>query len=134
VLADTSVLHRVRRHPQVAERVADLRRRGELWTCDVVTLELGYSARNQTEWTTIVAAQRRLNQAPVDGSATSRALEVQGRLTELGRHRVKLPDLLVAASAEAAGVPLLHYDADFDVIASVTGQPVEWVVERGSID
>ena len=40
----------------------------------------------------------------------------------------------VVAVAEAASLTVLHYDADFDVIASVTGQPTEWVVERGSID
>jgi hypothetical protein len=29
---------------------------------------------------------------------------------------------------------MLHYDADFDLIASVTGQPCEWVVPPGSVD
>jgi len=28
----------------------------------------------------------------------------------------------------------LHYDADFDLIAGVTGQPTEWIVPRGSVD
>ena len=45
-----------------------------------------------------------------------------------------MADLLVAASAEAAGLPVLHYDADFDLIAEVTGQPMQWVVPRGVID
>lgn len=46
----------------------------------------------------------------------------------------KVPDLLVAAAAEAEGLTVLHYDADFDLIAGVTGQPVEWVVGPGSVD
>ena len=64
-----------------------------------------------------------------------RALQVQALLAEQGalHHRsVKIPDLLVAASAEAAGDVVLHYDEDFDRIAAVTGQPTEWVVPRGS--
>ncbi len=46
----------------------------------------------------------------------------------------KIPDLLVAAAAEQAGYTVLHYDADFDLIASVTGQPCQWVVPPGSVD
>ena len=44
-----------------------------------------------------------------------------------------IPDLIIAAAAEEAGIILLHYDADFDRIAAVTGQPMEWVVPRGSV-
>jgi predicted nucleic acid-binding protein len=63
-----------------------------------------------------------------------RALEVQQRLMERGHHRsVKLPDLLVAAIAEAEGLTVVHYDADFDRIAEVTGQPSQWVVEPGTV-
>jgi predicted nucleic acid-binding protein len=45
-----------------------------------------------------------------------------------------LPDLLVAAAAEAGGLTVLHYDSDFDLIASATGQSCEWVVPAGSVD
>jgi predicted nucleic acid-binding protein len=53
-------------------------------------------------------------------------------LARTGRHRIAIPDLIIAA-AEAAGLILLHYDHDYDMIAEVTRQPVEWVVERGSV-
>ncbi|MGH9918151.1 MAG: PIN domain nuclease, partial [Nitrososphaerales archaeon] len=46
----------------------------------------------------------------------------------------KVPDLLVAAAAEDRGLTVLHYDADFDLIAQVTGQPTEWVAGSGTID
>ena len=36
-------------------------------------------------------------------------------------------------AAERAGMGVLHYDAGFDRIAAVTGQPTEWVVPRGSV-
>ncbi|MGH3564997.1 MAG: PIN domain-containing protein [Pseudonocardia sp.] len=46
---------------------------------------------------------------------------------------VGIPDLLVAAVAEHHRVAVLHYDADFDHVAAITGQPAEWVVERGAV-
>ena len=46
----------------------------------------------------------------------------------------KIPDLLVAAAAEDIGATVLHYDSDFDIISSVTGQPTEWVVPAGTVD
>lgn len=134
MLADTSVLHRVGRSPEIASIVSRLRSEGRLWTCDIVTLELGYSARHQREWLAIRAVQSRLRQAPDSHLHTRRAIDVQGRLAEIGHHRVAIPDLLIAAAAEAADVPVLHYDGDYDLIASVTGQDVAWVVERGTID
>lgn len=134
MLADTSVLHRVGRSPEVASIVSRLRAEGRLWTCDIVTLELGYSARHQREWLAIRAVQSRLRQAPDSHLHSRRAIEVQGRLAAVGHHRVAIPDLLIAAAAEAAEVPVLHYDGDYDLIASVTGQEVAWVVEPGSID
>jgi len=55
-------------------------------------------------------------------------------LAKTGQHRaVSLPDLLIAAAAERADLVVLHYDADYDFIASVTGQPVEWVAPKGSL-
>ncbi len=49
-----------------------------------------------------------------------------------GRHRVPIPDLIIAAAAEAEGLVILHYDSDYEIIAEVTKQPVEWVVPRGT--
>ena len=51
----------------------------------------------------------------------------------LHHRRVRLPDLLIAAAAESAGVPVCHYDADFELIASVTGQPARAIAPLGSI-
>lgn len=66
--------------------------------------------------------------------AEQRAREVQASLVERGQHRsAGVADLLVAAIAELEGLTVLHYDADFDVIAEVTGQPTEWVVPRGTV-
>jgi predicted nucleic acid-binding protein len=50
-----------------------------------------------------------------------------------GPRSVGLPDLLVAAVTERERVTVLHYDADYEIVAGVTGQQVEWVVPRGSV-
>jgi predicted nucleic acid-binding protein len=63
-----------------------------------------------------------------------RALEVQAALWRSGRVRaVDFPDLLVAAVAERESITLLHYDGDYDLIAEVTKQRTQWVVQRGSV-
>jgi len=51
---------------------------------------------------------------------------VQLLLADRGLHRAPaVPDLLIAAAAELAGLRVLHVDKDFELIASVTGQDVE---------
>ncbi len=55
-------------------------------------------------------------------------------LTRLANEAVRsVAAPLIAAAAETEGLTLLHYDADFDLIASVTGQRCDWIVPRGSI-
>ena len=49
-------------------------------------------------------------------------------------HRaVGRPDLLIAAAAEATGIPVLHYDQDYDRIAGITRQDVRWFAPRGAL-
>jgi predicted nucleic acid-binding protein len=45
-----------------------------------------------------------------------------------------VPDLIIAAQAELVGLTVPHYDANFDLIASVTRQPTLWISPPGSID
>lgn len=55
-----------------------------------------------------------------------RAVAVQAVLAERGQHRApSVPDLLIAATAELADLTLLHMDRDFELIADLTGQPIE---------
>jgi predicted nucleic acid-binding protein len=64
-----------------------------------------------------------------------RALEAQARLAKHSQHHgIQFPDLIIAACAESAGLTVLHYDADYERIAEVTGQSVQWVVPRGTVD
>lgn len=63
-----------------------------------------------------------------------RAKAVQRALADRGLKGRKVPDLIIAAAAELAGLTLLHYDLAFELIASVTGQRQQWIVPRGSVD
>lgn len=102
---------------------------------DQARLEILFSAREGAEYVAMSRELSALPTTPGGHRVWRRALQVQGVLAAQGglHHRsVKIPDLLVAASAEAAGDTVLHYDEDFDRIAAVTGQPTEWVVRRGT--
>ena len=90
------------------------------------------TARNSREHEDLGDVLDRLPRARINASDYERAWEVQGLLARSGRHRgVRLPDLLVAACAERLGLTVVHCDADFDLIAEVTGQPTRWAVDRG---
>ena len=132
-LADTSALARLH-HDDVAARVTPMFIGGRIATCAVVDLEVLVSARNAAEHEEMRFERQLLPRAPITEPVLDRALEVQGELAVIGRHRgVSTSDLLIAAAAEGAGLTLLHYDGDFDRIAEVTGQPMEWVVPRGTV-
>ena len=70
----------------------------------------------------------------VTTAAMDRALDVHRLLGAHSQHRhFRLPDLIIAATAELHGATVLHYDRDYDRIAAVTGQPTEWVAQPGSL-
>jgi hypothetical protein len=132
-LADKSALARVHLDP-VARRVGPLFLAGEVATCGIVDLELLFSARSSRDYLAILGERRSLPRAEVSEAGIDRAVEVQTALSRKGQHRgVSIPDLLIAATAELAGLTVLHYDQDFDLVAGVTGQLCEWVVARGSV-
>lgn len=132
-LADTSAVSRMR-SPAVDARLAPLLESAAVATCAVVELEVLYSTRNAAELQATKERRRALPLVPMLQTDFDRAAEVMGALAARGQHRsVGIPDLLIAAAAERAGVTLVHYDSDFDAIASVTRQPTEWVVPRGSV-
>ena len=109
---------------------------GAMATCDMVRLELLHSTRNFREFQDLREDLGALPDCPIGKERWERALEVYEQLAHQGgsNHRaVRHPDLLIAAAAEAAGVALLHYDEDYDRIATVTGQNVRWLAPRGSL-
>lgn len=133
-LADKSALTRRETRPEVREVLEPLLVAGEIATCGIVDLELLYSARDRATYRSLVEALRGMPRVPLDEASVDRALKVQVMLAQRSQHRaVPLPDLLVAACAEQAGLAVLHYDADFERIAELTRQPTQWIVPRGSV-
>ena len=133
-LADKSALTRRETRPEVRAVIEPLLLAGAIATCGVVDLELLYSASSPAVYAELALALRALPRIAITEAVLDRALEVQGRLAKRSQHRaVPLPDLIVAACAESAGLTVLHYDADYDRIAEITGQPVRWVIPRGSV-
>ena len=134
-LIDTSVWHR-RANPAVTDRLAELFAADEVAITEPVRLEVLFSARSADEYEALKKELDGLQPAPCGNAQLRRALEVQRLLAHKGglHHRsVKIPDLLVAATAESAGLTVLHYDEDYDRVGAVTGQRTEWIAQRGSV-
>jgi predicted nucleic acid-binding protein len=135
-LADTSAWTSRQRDPGAS---ADFEQRllaGEIATCAIVTFELLWETQD------ILAFRRRrslldaLDEIRIDDRVWTRATNVFEQLAADGplhHRRVKIPDLVIAAAAELAGVPVCHYDRDFELIAEITGQPMRAIAPLGSL-
>jgi predicted nucleic acid-binding protein len=132
-LVDTSVLTRLR-EPAIREAIEPRAERRELARAGISDLEIGYSARSAAEWDELAEALDVFELIETTADHVLRARQVQRLLAAKHQRGRKIPDLLVAAAAEARDLAVLHYDADFDRIAAVTGQACEWVVRAGTVD
>jgi predicted nucleic acid-binding protein len=124
-LIDKSALVRVARSPDVDEWNNRIER-GLVHITNLTRLEIGFSARTGAD------ARRDFRESPLAAmpveyltpAIEDRALEVQLLLADVGKHRGRsIPDLLIAATAELAGLTVLHVDKDFELIGELTGQP-----------
>ncbi|HST86102.1 MAG TPA: PIN domain-containing protein [Kineosporiaceae bacterium] len=133
-LADTSFLVHQEREPAVRNRYERLLLQGRVALCQLTAMEWLNTAANPqaaAALTTVIKGHRWFD---VTTAAMDRAMEVYIQLAAESQHRnFSLPDLVIAATAEQNGATVLHYDSDYDRIAAVTGQPVEWVVPQGSL-
>jgi predicted nucleic acid-binding protein len=126
-LIDKSALVRLAVSPDSAEWASRIER-GLVRITSVTRLEIGYSARSGPDLR-LAFRQPPLASMPVEyltPAIEDRAVEVLALLADRGQHRApSLPDLIIAAAGELAGLTILHVDKDFDMIATITGQPVE---------
>jgi predicted nucleic acid-binding protein len=132
-LLETSALTRLG-NPAVREAVELSAERGTLGRAGISDLELGFSARNAPEWDRVALGLEAFELVETTVEHVRRAKQVQRLLASRHQRGRKVPDLLVAATAEANNLTVLHYDADFDLIAGMTGQTCEWIVPSGSVD
>ncbi len=126
-LIDKSALVRLSSSVDAAEWATRVQR-GLVRISTVTRLEVGFSARSAED---LLDSSTRppLGSMPVEyltPTIEDRALEVQTLLAGRGQHRAaSVPDLLLAATAELALLTVLHVDKDYELIADVTGQPIE---------
>jgi len=134
-LFDTSALILAARHAGAAEALREAIGGSGLAVTDIVVVEYLNGARNLAEYDRFawsLGAAQQLRTEPADWD---RVLVVHRLLAASGpghQRSVSVPDLIVAAVAERHGATLVHYDEDYERIAALTGQPVRWVVPRGS--
>ena len=119
-----------------AEEVADWARRDRLVVCLPFLLEAGYSARSGADHVARLDELRAMPEVGIDGLTENLALDAQRNLARRGHHRMSPADLIIAALASRAGLGILHYDSDYDLILEDTGLRYEsvWLGPRGSLD
>jgi hypothetical protein len=126
-LIDKSALVRLSASPDSAEWASRIER-GLVRIATVTRLEVGYSARSGPD---LRAGLRQppLASMPVEyltPAIEDRAVEILALLADRGQHRApSLPDIIIAATGELAGLTVLHLDKDFEIIGNITGQPLE---------
>jgi predicted nucleic acid-binding protein len=131
-LIDKSALVRLAVSPDAADWAGRIER-GLVRIATVTRLEVGYSVRSGAD---LREGFRRppLSSMPVEYQTPAiedRSMEVLTLLADRGQHRApSIPDLIIAATAELVGLTVLHLDKDFEIIADITGQPLERLAER----
>jgi predicted nucleic acid-binding protein len=135
-LADTTAWIVAQRRPHLRAAFEGAVLNGGIAICALVDLELLRGARNAEHLDAMRVAHVMLPQCPTDEGVIDRAREIVAKLPCPRRRRAGVPnlaDVLIAAAAECAGLPVLHYDAHFDLIAEVTGQPLRAIAPLGSL-
>jgi predicted nucleic acid-binding protein len=113
LLVDKSALVRMPTRELLAD-VGD-----ELCICAVTRLELLYSARSTGDYAEIEVVLDAFRQLRMDVETFAVAAGAQRELAAAGKHRVSLPDLLVAACAQQHSADVVHVDRHYDALAEV---------------
>ena len=133
-LVDKSAIARWH-HPGVRKVLAPLIEHGLVATCGITELEVLFSACGKAGYRQVAEdRQHAYEWLPTEDTDLRRALTIQAELAGRGQLRaVSLPDLIIAAVAERHRVCVLHYDGDYEQVATITGQATRWVVPQGSV-
>ena len=135
-LFDTSALILAARESAAAAILAEAVAADEVAISEPILLEYLNGARNLVEYDRFAEGLRATHVITTTVDDWARALEVHRALASSGaghQRSVRLPDLIIAAAAERHGLPIVHYDEDYDRIAAITHQAARWIVPRGSV-
>jgi predicted nucleic acid-binding protein len=118
-----------------AEEVAAWMSGQQLATCLPFLLEAGYSARSGAERAAMMSDLSWLTRVEIDRDVERMALQAQRELAEVGHHRLAPADVVIAACAHTAGMGVLHYDGDYDLLADHTSLVFEseWLALPGAL-
>lgn len=109
-------------------------RAGRVLVCDLIALELIRLTPNESRAREVTARLDAFEAVPMGAGLWKRARELQTLLSANGDHRRIPPvDLLIGAAAEQAGVPLVHYDRDYERLARVGALQQLWFVADGAL-
>jgi predicted nucleic acid-binding protein len=108
---------------------------GDVFVCLPFLLDAGYAARSAREHSELLCELEALPRASVNAEVEGRALDAQSQLARVGRHRMPVARLMLAAVADGHQLDILHYDADYDIIASKTDLQFGsvWLAKPGSL-
>jgi predicted nucleic acid-binding protein len=129
-LLDNSAFQQSTINLRAAEMLDRLTQSGELSICSVAMLEILYSARDARDWAQLRDALGSLPRVELEDPL--HALDTQGELADRGQHRTSIVDVIVATTAAAHGLTVLHYDRDFERLAEVTGAEQQWIIKAGT--
>jgi predicted nucleic acid-binding protein len=125
---------RDRRFPELASWFNEQVANGFVLVCDVVVLELIRLTPNESRAQEVAGRLDAFESVEMGAELWKRARELQSRLSASGDHRRVPPiDLLIGAAAERADVPLVHYDRDYERLASVSALQHQWLVPDGAL-
>jgi predicted nucleic acid-binding protein len=116
-----------------AETVAAWMGELQLATCLPFLLEAGYSARSGRERSAMMVDLAKLPRVEIDREIEAAALDAQRELADVGHHRLPPADVTIAACAHIAGMGVLHYDSDYDLLVKHTSLKFEseWLAQPG---
>jgi predicted nucleic acid-binding protein len=92
---------------------------GEICVCAVVRIELLYSARGATDYAVMEEWLAAFRELRMNAETIAAAVTAHRELGQKGRHRLPIPDLLIAACAQQHQAAVLHVDRHYDVLAEV---------------
>ncbi len=125
---------RDRRYPQLAVWFNAQVAAGRVLVCDIVVMELVRLTPNETRAREVTTRLDAFQSIPMPATLWTRARELQLLLAPDGNHRRVPPvDLLIGAAAEAAGVPLVHYDRDYERLANISQIEHQWLLPDGML-
>jgi predicted nucleic acid-binding protein len=125
---------RDRRFPELASWFNRQVAAGRVLVCDLVALELIRVTPNTARAEEVAKRLDAFQSIAMPPGLWTRARELQLLLAANGDHRRIPPaDLLIAATAEASGVLLVHYDRDYERIAKVSELDHRWLLPDGTL-